>query len=392
MDYLKRAVEISPEVIANRRYLHRNPELGHNLDHTVGFVKQKLEEIGYSPIDCGDHGIIALAGGKRPGKCILLRADMDALPMREESGLEFCSRTGSAAHTCGHDTHTAMLLGAAKIFKEIEDEIPGTIKLMFQPAEEECTGAKNMLTAGVLENPHVDAAFALHISATRPSGTISYSIGPRLSSIDTFEVTIFGRGGHGSRPDHTIDPIVIGSHIVTALETINARELAPDAFGVLTFGSFHSGVKFNIIPETASLSGSLRTYDNSVREFMKQRLAEIVEGTARTYRAEATVDFSMQCGAVITDSDVTLTIVQSIAKVIGSTNITADPVPLANSDDFGYITAEIPSTYMELGACPVDYPPYPQHSPKIRFNEDALPYGVASYVSSAVGWLKSQQE
>ena len=231
MEYLKRAMEIQAEVVANRRYLHQHPELGHNLDNTVRFVKEKLTEMGYAPADCGDHGIVALAGGKKPGKCILIRADMDALPMKEESGLEFSSLTDSAAHTCGHDTHTAMLLGAAKLLKEMEDEIPGTVKLMFQPAEEMCTGADSMLKAGVLENPHVDAAFGIHIFAAVPSGVLVYGPGPMLSSADIFEITVKGKGGHGSMPNDTVDPIMVGAHILTALESINSREIAPDSFG-----------------------------------------------------------------------------------------------------------------------------------------------------------------
>ena len=271
MEYLKRATEINPEVIANRRYLHQHPELAFDLDNTVRFVKEKLTEMGYAPADCGDHGVVALAGGRKPGKCILIRADMDALPMKEESGLEFSSLTDSAAHTCGHDTHTAMLLGAAKLLKEMEDEIPGTVKLMFQPAEEMGTGAENMLKAGVLENPHVDASFGIHIFAAVPAGVLVYGNGPMLSSCDVFEITVKGKGGHGSMPNDTVDPIMVGAHILTALESINSREIAPDSFGVLTVGCFQSGSKFNIIPDTAFMTGTIRTFDAGVHQEAPRR-------------------------------------------------------------------------------------------------------------------------
>ena len=390
MEYLKRATEINPEVIANRRYLHQHPELAFDLGNTVRFVKEKLTEMGYAPADCGDHGVVALAGGRKPGKCILIRADMDALPMKEESGLEFSSLTDSAAHTCGHDTHTAMLLGAAKLLKEMEDEIPGTVKLMFQPAEEMGTGAENMLKAGVLENPHVDASFGIHIFAAVPAGVLVYGNGPMLSSCDVFEITVKGKGGHGSMPNDTVDPIMVGAHILTALESINSREIAPDSFGVLTVGCFQSGSKFNIIPDTAFMTGTIRTFDSEVREFIKKRLVELAEGTARAYRAEATVSFPTQICAVNTDKDVARIVGESVAAAVGAPRVIGNFKPIAGSEDFGYITSEVPSTFFGLGGCPTDYPAYPQHSPNIRFNEDAFPVGVAAYVSGAIGWLQSQ--
>lgn len=390
MEYLKRATEINPEVIANRRYLHQHPELAFDLDNTVRFVKEKLTEMGYAPADCGDHGVVALAGGRKPGKCILIRADMDALPMKEESGLEFSSLTDSAAHTCGHDTHTAMLLGAAKLLKEMEDEIPGTVKLMFQPAEEMGTGAENMLKAGVLENPHVDASFGIHIFAAVPAGVLVYANGPMLSSCDIFEITVKGKGGHGSMPNDTVDPIMVGAHILTALESINSREIAPDSFGVLTVGCFQSGSKFNIIPDTAFMTGTIRTFDSEVRAFIKKRLVELAEGTARAYRAEATVSFPTQICAVNTDKDVARIVGESVAAAVGAPRVIGNFKPIAGSEDFGYITSEVPSTFFGLGGCPTDYPAYPQHSPNIRFNEDAFPVGVAAYVSGAIGWLQSQ--
>lgn len=390
MEYLKRATEINPEVIANRRYLHQHPELAFDLDNTVRFVKEKLTEMGYAPADCGDHGVVALAGGRKPGKCILIRADMDALPMKEESGLEFSSLTDSAAHTCGHDTHTAMLLGAAKLLKEMEDEIPGTVKLMFQPAEEMGTGAENMLKAGVLENPHVDASFGIHIFAAVPAGVLVYGNGPMLSSCDVFEITVKGKGGHGSMPNDTVDPIMVGAHILTALESINSREIAPDSFGVLTVGCFQSGSKFNIIPDTAFMTGTIRTFDSEVRAFIKKRLVELAEGTARAYRAEAVVSFPTQICAVNTDTDVARIVGESVAAAVGAPRVIGNFKPIAGSEDFGYITSEVPSTFFGLGGCPTDYPAYPQHSPNIRFNEDAFPVGVAAYVSGAIGWLQSQ--
>ena len=389
MDILKRAQEIQDEVVANRRYLHRNPELGFQLGNTVRFVKEKLTEMGYAPANCGDHGVTATVGGKHGGKCILIRADMDALPMKEESGLDFAAACEDAAHTCGHDTHTAMLLGAAKLLKEMEDELPGTVKLMFQPAEELCGGARSMLEDGVLENPHVDAAFGIHIFALMPSGTLHYAVGPMFASCDIFHIHVKGHGGHGSMPQRAIDPILVGAQIVNALQAINAREIAPTDTGVLTIGCFQSGAACNIIPDSALMMGTIRSYDNSVRAFMKQRLVEIVENTAKTFRAEAWVEFPSETGAVITDAAIAQTIGDGLRELFGAENISGDLAPISGSEDFGYITDAVPSTFFCLGAAPTDYPSYSQHNPKIRFDESSFPCGVAAYVAGALAWLKA---
>ena len=392
MDILKRAQEIQPEVVANRRYLHRHPELGFALDNTVRFVKEKLTEMGYTPVDCGDHGVVATVGGKHGGKCILIRGDMDALPMAEESGLDFASERADAAHTCGHDTHTATLLGAARILKEMEDELPGTVKLMFQPAEEICGGAKSMLEAGVLENPKVDASFGTHIMAMLESGKIAYAPGPMFASCDLFTITIKGHGGHGSQPQTSIDPIAIGSHLVTALQTINGREVAPNDIAVLTIGSFQAGSACNIIPETAKLMGSIRAFDTDVRAFVKQRLIDITEGTVKTFRATADIEFMNETGPVVTDPAVMQTLGDAVAEELGEEHMIRNMQPFAGSEDFGYITAAVPSGFFAIGGSPKDYPALPQHNPKIRFNEDAFVNGVVAYVAGAVGWLEANRD
>ncbi|MBQ9686168.1 MAG: amidohydrolase [Oscillospiraceae bacterium] len=392
MDILKRAREIQPEVVANRRYLHQHPELGFDLDNTVRFVKEKLTEMGYVPLDCGDHGVVATVGGKHGGKCILIRGDMDALPMAEESGLDFASLRGDAAHTCGHDTHTATLLGAAKILKEMEDELPGTVKLMFQPAEELCAGARSMLEDGVLENPKVDAAFGTHIMAMLESGKVAYAPGPMFASCDLFTITVKGHGGHGSQPQTSIDPIVVGAHLITALQTINAREVAPSDIAVLTIGCFQAGSACNIIPESAKLMGSIRSFDADVRAFVKQRLIEITEGTVKTFRATADIEFMNETGPVVTDKGVMQSLGDAVAAVLGEEHMIRDLAPFSGSEDFGYITAAVPAGFFAIGGSPKDYPALPQHNPRIRFDEDAFVNGVATYVAGAVGWLEANRE
>lgn len=389
MDILTRAQELEEELIQNRRYLHRHPELGFALDETVSFVKEKLTEYGYTPLDCGDHGVVATVG--HGGKCILIRADMDALPMKEESGIPFASVCEGAAHTCGHDTHTAMLLGAAKILKELEDELPGTVKLMFQPAEELCAGAKSMLEAGVLKKPQVDAAFGIHTMAKLPSGQLFYARGPMFASCDLFTVTIKGHGGHGSEPQHTVDPIVVGSHLVTALQTVNARELAPSDTAVLTIGSFQSGNACNIIPESAKLMGSIRTFDPEVRALIRRRLCEISSATAATFRAEAVVEFLSETGPLVTDPPTVDLLAVGLRALFGANMVFDDLPPFSGSEDFAYISSAVPSGFFVLGAAPEDYPALPQHNPRIRFDEDALVNGVAAYVCGALTWLEANK-
>ncbi len=389
MDIIHRAQELREELIANRRTLHMHPELGFELDETVRFVKGKLREYGYSPIDCGDHGIVATVGGRHGGKCILLRADMDALPMKEESGLPFSSKRADAAHTCGHDTHTAMLLCAAKLLIEMEDELPGTVKLMFQPAEELISGARNMVEAGVLENPRVDAAFGVHVMALLPSGQLHYARGAMFASADLFTITVKGHGGHGSQPQKSIDPIVVGSHLVTALQTINAREIAPSDIAVLTIGSFQSGTASNIIPDNAKLMGSIRSFDPDVRALVRRRLLEITEGTASTFRAEATVDFTSETASVVTDLRTMDILGNAVRKLLGDDLVFDDLPAFSGSEDFAYVSSAVPSGFFALGAAPDNYPALPQHNPRIRFNEDALINGVIAYAGGALAWLQA---
>ncbi len=391
MDIRKRAMEIQDEVVANRRWLHQHPELGHNLDGTVSFVREKLTEYGYTPVDCGDHGVTATVGGKNGGKCILIRADMDALPLKEESGLPFASERDNVAHACGHDTHTAMLLGAAKLLREMEDELPGTVKLMFQPAEELMTGAKSMVEAGILENPHVDAAIGTHIMAMLPARKLFYVPGPMFASCDMFTITIKGHGGHGSQPQVTVDPIVVGSHLVTALQTINAREVTPGAVAVLTIGCFQAGAASNIIPASAKLMGSIRTFDPAVRELVKQRLKDITEGTVKTFRAEAELVYDSETAALANDPATVTFLAQALKKILGDDMVSDDLTPFSGSEDFAFVSAEVPSGFFVVGGAPEGYPALPQHNPKIRFEEDAFVSGVCAYVGGALAWLEANR-
>ena len=304
---LEAAKALEPQLQEWRRTLHRHPEVGFDLPQTKALVKKALTEMGYTPQDCGKCGVVTLAGGKRPGKVILLRGDMDALPLQEESGEEFSSELPGKMHGCGHDMHTAMVLGAAKLLKEHEDEIEGTVKLEFQPAEEIFQGSLDMINSGLLENPKVDAAVMFHVLAGMPlpAGMVLVPGGGiTMASCEQYHIVVHGKGGHGSMPNACIDPITAAAHIHIALQEINSRELDPAGFGVFTTGRFEAGKASNIIPDTADMWGTIRTVDpeQKVSALIHQRMTEIAQGVATAYRCTAEVEFSDYCPCMVVDT------------------------------------------------------------------------------------------
>lgn len=304
-ELIREAAEMKAEITEKRKYLHAHAETGFALDETLPYVKAELEKMGYMPKICGRAGLVALAGGKRPGKVFLLRADMDALSGREQSGVDFASDNG-CMHACGHDMHTAMLLGAAKLLKMHEDEINGTVKLMFQPAEEIFEGSADMIRAGVLEDPRVDAALMIHVMAGMPfePGTVIVSDpGVSAPAADYFEIRVKGKGCHGSMPNMGVDPLIAAAHILIAMQEISARELAMNDRAVLTFGTMHAGAAANAIPDEAVMGGSLRTFDEGVRSAVRQRMTDIATDIAKAFRAEAEVTFGSGCPTLKNDGE-----------------------------------------------------------------------------------------
>ena len=258
------------KIIEDRRYLHAHAETGFDLKETVAYVRKQLEEMGYEVNQCGKAGLVVLAGGKKPGKVFLIRGDMDALPITEETDLDFKSENG-CMHACGHDMHTAMLLGAARYLKNHEEDINGTIKLMFQPAEEIFQGSDDMIKSGVLENPKVDAALMIHVAAASPmeaGSVIVCSGGVSAAAADTFTIRVKGKGCHGSTPSEGIDPVTAASHIVIALQEIHGRELCIDDKAALTIGSVQGGKAANAIPDEVVMKGTIRTFDEDVRKMI----------------------------------------------------------------------------------------------------------------------------
>lgn len=396
--FIQEAQSFQNDLVAWRRHLHRNPEVGMNLPRTSVFVKQKLEEMGYLPTLIAGHGLIALAGGKKPGKCILIRADMDALPIMEDADLHFKSVNG-CMHACGHDFHTAMLLGAAKLLKAHEEEIEGTVKLMFQPAEETLEGAKAMVEAGILENPKVDAAAMFHVSTGTPIPTGQIIIpdsGPFSTASDWFEIHIKGKGGHGAMPETAIDPLNVMSHIHLALQAIQSREVSAKDVAIVTVGMMQGGEVSNVIPDTAVMKGTIRTYSPEVRDFVLKRVPEIAKNIAATFRAEVGPNIiTLGCPSVVIDGQVAGDIRSSLAEVFGDTVLNASELQnlkLSGSEDFSYVSGHVPAVMMMLSAGNADEGyVYPMHHPKARFNEEALAKGAAAYAVLAMGWLNKNR-
>lgn len=387
MNEYERALELKKETIENRRFLHENAETGLHLPKTKAFVMKKLKEYGIEPQECGE-GVTATIGNG--GKVILLRADMDALPMKEESGESFSSKT-EAAHACGHDFHAAMLLSAAKILKEEEAELKGTVKLMFQPAEETFQGSKNMLEHGILEEPKVDAALAYHVSPGRfPVGLYMYNDkNTMMYSVDGFKITIQGKGSHGAYPQVGIDPINIGVHIHLALQELIARECNPSHSCVLTIGQFEAGTAANIIPDTAVLQGTIRTNEKEARELLVRRMKEVVEKTAEVYRGKATIEMISEVPPLICDSKLTKEVVGYMGE-LGIPGLTPYPdVSSSASEDFAVIAEKVPSSFLYLSAGYLDERgDYPAHHPKVQFNEEVCPIGTGCLAHCARRWLE----
>lgn len=391
MNYYERALELKDETIANRRHIHKNAETGLDLPKTKAYVMEKLTEYGLEPKDCG-YGVTATLG--KGGKVLLLRADMDALPMPEESGEEFACPTGKEAHTCGHDFHAAMLLTAAKMLKEKEDTLEGTIKFMFQPAEETFEGSKNMIENGILENPPVDAALAYHVSPGKmPIGLFMYNDKDTMMySVDGFKITIHGKGSHGAYPHVGIDPINIGVHIYLALQELIARESDPTHSCVLTIGQFAGGTAANIIPETAVLQGTIRTNKPEARELLVRRMKEVAEKTAAVYNGTVDIEMISEVPPLICNPKLTDEVVGYMQE-LGIPGLTPYPgISASASEDFAVIAEKVPSTFMYLSAGYLDERgQYPAHHPKAQFNEDVCPIGAACLAHCASQWLKNNK-
>lgn len=392
---LTRAQAINGQLVKDRRWLHAHAETGFDLPQTYGYVWGRLTEMGLTPRKCGRCGIVADIG--RSGRTVLLRADMDALPMREETDEPFACANGRM-HACGHDMHTAMLLGAAKLLAERKDALPGTVRLMFQPAEELLEGAADMLADGLLDTPRPSAAFMLHVltDADLPVGTtIVSSPGVSTPAAGTFEILVQGRGCHGAMPHTGVDPISVGVHIVLSLQHVQARELSLNQRCALTVGMFQAGDTANIIPDMAVLRGSLRAYDEETFEYLLHRAKEISAQTSATFRATAEMTLLSRCPPLLNDAGLSEGTLNCLRGLLGpemallSGELGGADAKSSGSEDFASVSQAVPSLMVALAAGrPSEGFSYPAHHPKARFDEAALPVGAAVYAAMALQALE----
>lgn len=383
-DIYKEAQELKEELIKWRRELHQIPETDLDLPKTSAYVQERLKEMGI-PYKLSVNGSCVTAVIGEGEKCILLRSDMDGLPMAEESGLPFASKNG-CMHACGHDTHATTLLGAARLLKNHEKELKGKVKLVFQPGEETFNGAKAAVSEGLLEDPHVDAAFAMHSGSTFPVGVIAYGPNP-MAAVYGFKITLTGVGGHGSTPELCIDPINTGVHIYLALQELVAREIPSKKEAALTLGQFTAGNTANVIPQTAVLQGTLRTFDKDVRDNMVLRIREVAEGVAKTYRTQMEFETVCDVPAVENDPAMSQEILDCIKEMAPELKL-APTYHVMGSEDFSFISEKVPACYFSFGAAVADKSLIRgHHNPHVIFNEDALPISTATYTCVAMNWL-----
>ena len=384
--------EIMPGVVADRRDLHEHPELAFQEVRTSGIVAERLASLGVEEIRTGlaETGVTGLIrGGKGAGRTVLLRADMDALPIVEENAVDYVSRTPGVMHACGHDAHTAILLATARVLSERRDEFAGTVKLLFQPAEEMPPGgAKPMIDAGVLADPAVDAAFGLHINQDGPLGTVEVRPGPAMAAADRFRVVIQGKGGHGARPQDCVDPIVVGAQIVGALQTLVAREVDPIESAVVSVCAFLAGDAFNVIPDTAELRGTVRTFTAENRDLLERRIGEVVRGVAAALRAEATVEYTRGYPATVNDPAMTELVKAAATEVVGADKVVVGP-PMMGAEDFSYFLERVPGSYFFVGSRNEERGlVWGHHHPRFDLDEAAMAVGIEALTRTTLRYLE----
>ncbi len=381
-----------PELIETRRDFHRNPEMGLEEVRTSGIVAERLRAIGFTDITTGIGvtGVKAVLRGGKPGRTLLLRADMDALPIEEENDVEYRSTVKGVMHACGHDGHTAMLLSAARALYARRDEIPGTIVFCFQPAEEGRGGARRMVEDKVLEDPAVDAAIGLHLMSTLPLGTATIIPGPAMAAADGFNVTIQGRGGHGAMPHTTIDALVIAAEVVSTLQYLVAREVNAQQSAVVSVGTLHAGTTAgNIIADTATMSGTVRWFDKEVGDLLAERIPQVIQGIATSLRGSADINYRRGVKATVNDPAVAALVQAALSEVVGTDNVYTGP-PLMGSEDFAEFTDRVPSAFFFVGAADPDSDVrVDHHHPRFDIHEGSLPLGVEMMTIAALRWLEA---
>lgn len=371
-----------------RRDFHRNPELGFKEFRTAGIVARELGQLGLEVISgVAQTGVVALLEGKHPGPVILLRFDMDALPIQEETGAEYASNQPGVMHACGHDGHVAVGLTVARMLSNAREQIHGTVKLVFQPAEEGLGGAEQMVEAGVLENPKVDHTLALHIWNERPVGWVGITNGPLMAGAEMFRVRLEGKGGHGALPHQAVDPLVASAQIVTSLQTIVSRNVSPLETAVVSVCTLQAGETFNVIPQYAEMTGTIRTFTPEVRASVIERFTELVEGIAAAFGCRAIVKVDRLTPAVINAPEPTEKVRQAVEN-LGGLNIDSGFRTMV-SEDMAFMMEKAPGCYLMIGSANPDRGlDYGHHHPKFDFDEAVLPNAAAIMTAAALALLR----
>ena len=388
IDFINEAQALLETTRALRRDFHRHPELGFNEFRTAGIVTRELNDLGLEvSTGIGKTGVVALLEGARPGPVVLARFDMDALPILEETAAEYASQNPGVMHACGHDGHTAIGLTVARILEAHREELEGTVKFVFQPAEEGLGGAEAMLADGVLENPRPDYSLALHLWNDQPLGWLGVTPGPAMAASDRFQVTLTGRGGHGASPHLAIDPVLAGAQVVTGLQSIVARNIDPLKSAVVTVTSLAGGEAFNVIPSTVSIRGTIRSFEPQVRSLVMERFHQVVDGVAQAMGCQAQIETWRITPAVVNDPQVTSR-VQSVAERL-LPDCDLDKVGRTmGSEDMAYLMDDIPGCYFFIGSADAARGlNAPHHNPLFDFDEAALPRAAAMMAAAVVELL-----
>ena len=397
IDFLTPATSLFEYTQALRQDFHIHPELGFREFRTSGVVTRDLEALGLEVTKgIGKTGVVGLLEGAKPGPTLLLRFDMDALPITEETGAEYASKTPGVMHACGHDGHTAIGLTVAKMLHAHRDDLAGTIKFCFQPSEEgnngeEVGGAEMMLRDGVLDSPKVDMSLSLHLWNEKPLGWLGIAGGPVMAGAEIFTVRITGKGGHGAIPQQAIDPVVAAAQIVSALQSIVSRNVAPMETAVVSVTTIHSGTAFNVIPQTAELTGTIRTFDLGVRQKVVQRFEQIARGVGEALGCQVDVEVKRMTPALINDKAISSTVQAAARHVLSESDLDTDGYFTMGAEDMAFMQEKIPGCYFFVGSNDkARHLDYGHHHPKFDFNEEALIRASALMASAAMDVLNSK--
>ena len=395
-DFFEEARSLFPYTQFLRRDFHMHPELGYREIRTGGIVAKELEALGIEVTKgIGKTGVVGLLEGSTPGPTLLLRFDMDALPIAEETGAEYASQTQGVMHACGHDGHTAIGLTVAKILHAQRDQLAGTLKFCFQPSEEgtsgeEVGGAEMMMRDGILEGPRVDMSLALHLWNEKPLGWLGVTKGPVMAGADMFTVTITGRGGHGAIPDRAVDPIVAAANVVNALQTIVARNVAPLETAVVSVTNIHGGTAFNVIPQEVTLGGTLRAFDNGVRGRVMERFEQIVRGVGEGLGCQTEVSFKRITPALVNNESLASRVQATARRLLPEANLDSEYQTMT-AEDMAYMQEKVPGCYFFVGSNdPSRHLDYGHHHPRFDFDEEALVRAAALMAAAAIDLLKAQ--